>query len=535
MGNLGMRKKYLMSAHHREIQAIADNDYARWRHCFVAAFLVATLGVAADAAHGALNEAHTLAIAESRSEGFGQSVGVSDGTAIVGAWKDDAAAGSAYLFDVATGNFLYQLTASDAAADDRLGANVAISGNTAIAGAHFDNGDRGSAYLFDVATGNELDKLTASDAAPGDVFGAAVAISGDVAIVGARLNDAAHAGAGSAYLFDADPMSPTFGDEFFKLIASDAAAGDNFGRSVGVSGGVAIVGADGNDDAGVNSDSGSAYLFDVDPMSPTFGDELKKLTASDEAENAVFGRSVSISDGVAIVGAPGSGGGTYLFDADPMSLTFGDELLKLTDSGSFNGSAVISDGTAIVFTEFPSGVYLFDADPMSPTFGDELFELVASDAAEIGSFGRAVGISGGAAIVGARTADATAGLAYLFSITPGDNDHDFDVDGFDFIKWQRGESPNPLSQSDLDDWEANYGTAPTPTQPGDFDGNGIVDGHDLLKWQLDTRVGSLAEWEANYGMGASLSASAAVPEHTTATLALAALCSVIGRRRIAAR
>ncbi|MGI9456903.1 MAG: PEP-CTERM sorting domain-containing protein, partial [Aeoliella sp.] len=41
--------------------------------------------------------------------------------------------------------------------------------------------------------------------------------------------------------------------------------------------------------------------------------------------------------------------------------------------------------------------------------------------------------------------------------TPGDFDGDGDVDGADFRKWQRGESPNPLSQSDLADWEANYG------------------------------------------------------------------------------
>ena len=53
------------------------------------------------------------------------------------------------------------------------------------------------------------------------------------------------------------------------------------------------------------------------------------------------------------------------------------------------------------------------------------------------------------------------GSAYLFtSGITGDFDLDGDVDGYNFLKWQRGESPNPLSQSDLADWEANYGTAP---------------------------------------------------------------------------
>ena len=50
---------------------------------------------------------------------------------------------------------------------------------------------------------------------------------------------------------------------------------------------VAIVGAHLDDDAG--DSSGSAYLFDVDPSSPTFGDELSKLTASDAALDDWFG------------------------------------------------------------------------------------------------------------------------------------------------------------------------------------------------------------------------------------------------------
>jgi len=45
-----------------------------------------------------------------------------------------------------------------------------------------------------------------------------------------------------------------------KLTASDAAAGDQFGFSVSISGDTAIVGANFDDDAGTNS--GSAYVFE---------------------------------------------------------------------------------------------------------------------------------------------------------------------------------------------------------------------------------------------------------------------------------
>lgn len=42
----------------------------------------------------------------------------------------------------------------------------------------------------------------------------------------------------------------------------------------------------------------------------------------------------------------------------------------------------------------------------------------------------------------------------------GDYDGDGDADGADFLSWQRGDSPSPLSLSDLADWKANFGIEP---------------------------------------------------------------------------
>jgi hypothetical protein len=42
----------------------------------------------------------------------------------------------------------------------------------------------------------------------------------------------------------------------------------------------------------------------------------------------------------------------------------------------------------------------------------------------------------------------------------GDFDNDGDVDGRDFLVWQRGQSPSPLSSSDLALWQGNYGNGP---------------------------------------------------------------------------
>lgn len=41
--------------------------------------------------------------------------------------------------------------------------------------------------------------------------------------------------------------------------------------------------------------------------------------------------------------------------------------------------------------------------------------------------------------------------------SPGDFDGDLAVNGTDFLAWQRGDSANPMSESDLADWQANFG------------------------------------------------------------------------------
>jgi len=83
-----------------------------------------------------------------------------------------------------------------------------------------------------------------------------------------------------------------------KLIASDGAADDAFGRAVAVSGDRTVIGAFRDDDNGVNS--GSAYVFE---RSGTSWNEVAKLIASDGAENDAFGISAAISGDLAIIGA----------------------------------------------------------------------------------------------------------------------------------------------------------------------------------------------------------------------------------------
>jgi hypothetical protein len=47
-------------------------------------------------------------------------------------------------------------------------------------------------------------------------------------------------------------------------------------------------------------------------------------------------------------------------------------------------------------------------------------------------------------------------ISEVVDTIPGDFDNDGDVDGRDFLVWQRGGSPNPLSAGDLAEWQAAY-------------------------------------------------------------------------------
>ena len=206
-----------------------------------------------------------------------------------------------------------KLMAYDPAENDRFGISAGISGDYAIVGVSGDDdgaGGTGSAYIFRRTGTNTWDagtKIVASDAAGGDSFGASVAISGDYAIVGASGNDDPD-NSGSAYIFRRTDINTW--DAGTKIIAPDAAGGDEFGSSVSISGNTAIVGAYRND-----SFTGSAYIFRRTDINEWDGGE--KIVASDDVGGDRFGYSVGISGNTAIVGAIAKDsyrGSAYIFD-----------------------------------------------------------------------------------------------------------------------------------------------------------------------------------------------------------------------------
>ncbi len=340
---------------------------------------------------------------------FGLSLDVSGNFIISGSFSDSNGfeSGAAYLFDVTTGNQITKLIPNDAQAGDLFGRSVEISGNVAIIGSYFDddNGDQsGSAYLFDITTGNQLSKLLPNDGHQNGWFGTSLAMSGNTALVGSPGASNNASGSSSAYLFDV-----TTGNQISKLTPTNGVPSDRFGESVAISGNTAIVGSFWDNPNG--SHSGSVYLFDI-----TTGEQTMKLIPDDGQRNDWFGKSIAVSDDIVIVSSRNAyGGSAYLFDittgnqVGKLMLQEDDMLGGVQSFGNdvdiFNDIAIVarrSDGL------HAGAVYLFDV-----TTGDQIVKLTAGDSSDYSYFGSSVSIIDGILVVGAT---GRVGSAYIYNL-----------------------------------------------------------------------------------------------------------------------
>lgn len=66
--------------------------------------------------------------------------------------------------------------------------------------------------------------------------------------------------------------------------------------------------------------------------------------------------------------------------------------------------------------------------------------------------------------------------------------------------------------------------------PGDFNEDGSVDGTDFLLWQANPTLGSLSDWQANFGQSIPTARLTAVPEPTTVVVATLAMLMLLASR-----
>ena len=345
--------------------------------------------------------------------------------ALLGAPKKGA--GAAYLF-VRSGSGWTQkakLTAADGATGDNFGVAVDLQEETLAIGASADDDkgtDSGSVYLFtrSGSTWKQAVKLTASDGAAGDGFGGSVSLENSALLVGAPGDDDKGAGSGSGYVF---ARSGTTWSQQGKLVASDGAAGDALGVAAALDGGLALLGASGDDDKG--ADSGSAYLF---TLNGTTWSQHGKLTASDGAAGDALGSAVALNGSAGALGAPkdddkgADSGSAYVYRRIGFNLVAPSKLTASSGSaGDGFGTGLALDLSHLLVgapgddvNGFNAGsAHLYSRSGNSWTF---VHKLLNTGAKPVDALGTSVGLSGDTALMGMpgeNTKGPNAGAALL--------------------------------------------------------------------------------------------------------------------------
>jgi hypothetical protein len=214
-------------------------------------------------------------------------------------------AGAAYVFERHGDRWqeAATLTPADAASAQQFGRSVAIEANTAVITAPNDS-DRqgvgeGAAYMFERTDGEwvEQQRLAPDDEMTWEVFGATLALAEETAVMGSPNDDIGDAlSSGSVWVYERT------GDGWnleTRLVASDSDDEDLFGSGVAVADDTIVVGAMGNEDPNGRY-GGSVYLFER-----TGGTwrQQEKLAPDDGGSDAQFGRTVTLSDGTILIGA----------------------------------------------------------------------------------------------------------------------------------------------------------------------------------------------------------------------------------------
>ncbi|CAL1155957.1 unnamed protein product [Cladocopium goreaui] len=151
-------------------------------------------------------------------------------------------------------------------------------------------------YTWNGSAWSKPSKLVAKETRAGDRFGCSVGMSGDMAIIGAFGHTNKWKGDGAAYIFKqkggnlVDDVERHW-VEVAELLAEDGDANDGFGRSVSMSSGIAAIGAAGDEHSGVDK-SGSGYIFVRQGQKWV---QQSKLSPSKVSAGARFGQAVSMS------------------------------------------------------------------------------------------------------------------------------------------------------------------------------------------------------------------------------------------------
>jgi len=243
----------------------------------------------------------------------------------------------------------------------------------------------GTAYLHERNSGGtdnwgQMAQLNPSDNAT-NLFGCSVAIWGETVVVGAYTDDDGGGNAGAAYIYTCNTGGADSWGEVKKVIANDAVAGQNFGRTVDIWNDTIMLSADGDTE---NPLGGAAYILSRNKGGADNWGQTAKLSSL-----SAYALSTPLVRGVAT--GP---------DLGVASVNFNGSL-----SNEVNGVRVFQEYVCREWDRFESAVILTDSNTASQS-----------------DFGTAVSLYGDTLAVGSGSSTNADGLAYIYERNEGGKD-----------------------------------------------------------------------------------------------------------------
>ena len=266
--------------------------------------------------------------------------------------------------------------------------------------------------------------IYASDAVAGDGFGRSVSLYGDTALIGAWKDDDQGGGSGSVYVFT---RSGGTWNEETKIYPSDPATSTYFGTSVSLYVDTALIGRSYDNNKGTAT--GAVYVF-------------TKVSSTSWTQETKLYASVSLHKDTALIGALSdddkgtNAGSVYVFSRTTTTWTQQTKLYASNPStsswGNFGVSVSLHGDTAMVGSfedgaELNAGaVYVFArslaSDGVTVSWTEET-KLYASDGATGNGFGKAISLHGDTALITHST-----GAVDIFTRSYGS-------DGINTVSW----------------------------------------------------------------------------------------------------
>lgn len=242
--------------------------------------------------------------------------------------------------------------------------------------------------------------------------GSAIDLDGDRLAVGAGGNSNMPAIAGVAHVYVHDAAGWI---EEARIVPSDSAGCDGFGRTIDLDGDTLVVGAPWRDE-GAEEEAGAAYVFVRQGSSWI---EQAKLTATPPAEDDAFASGVSLRGDRLIVGAPGrddagsGAGAVYVYERSGSTWSLTAQLAP--PSGGGLGYSVSLDDDRLVAGAPSEKVHVFAFD--GAAWSVEATLESGGPTQEL--FGFSVSLSGDTLAVGAPSLATGTGSVYVYDRSTG--------------------------------------------------------------------------------------------------------------------